>query len=74
MATPNQRALAILDALLNTTSTVSQRNRVLAAFGSAENYIRIMFALTKNTVKQYENQAAKEATEAQVEVDFTETP
>lgn len=33
MATPNQRALSIVEALINSASTASQRDRISAAFG-----------------------------------------
>lgn len=72
MATPAQRAISALDAQLNTVSTVTQRQRVVAAFGSAENYIRALLDYTKNQVKVYENIAAKEATQAAVDNGFAE--
>lgn len=74
MATPAQRAVSVLDALLNTTSTVTQRQRLVAAFGTPENFLRMMREVTMNQVKLYENMVAKEATQTAVDNDFAETP
>lgn len=72
MATPNQRAVIILEALLNTSSTLEQRNRLLAAYGSSEAWLKELFLITKNRIKHYENLTAKEATDTAVDADFTE--
>lgn len=40
MATPNQRAIAVCDALVNGTSTAEQRQRLLAAFGTAPDFMQ----------------------------------
>lgn len=74
MATPNQRAIAIIDALLNATSSASIRQRVSLAFGSPEAFLRVLRDVTTNQVKVYENLVAKEATQAAVDADFEETP
>lgn len=53
MPTPNQRAISICDALVNTTSTAGQRQRLLAAFGSAPEFIQairefVLFRITSS--------------------------
>lgn len=74
MATPTQRAVSILDALLNNTSSVAQRQRLTAAFGTPENYLSALREFTLNQVKLRENQVAKEATQMAVDTDFPEAP
>lgn len=74
MATPTQRAVSILDALLNNTSSVAQRQRLTAAFGTPENYLGALREFTLNQVKLRENQVAKEATQMAVDTDFPEAP
>lgn len=76
MATPNQRAIAICDAIVNGTSTTGQRQRLLNAFGTAPDFIqaireyvliRIASAEAAGPVTQ-----AKTAAEASVAADFQE--
>lgn len=78
MATLNQRAIAICDALVNGTATTEQRQRVLAAFGSAEQFIRETRQYVLNRLEVHESQAPVSAARQQVvdgiKTDFTEAP
>lgn len=78
MATFNQRAISICDALVNGTATVEQRQRVLAAFGSAENFLRDIRRHVLGHVQHHEAQAgvasAWQAASASVDSGFTEQP
>ncbi len=78
MPTVNQRAIAIVDAIINTTSTAGQRSRVVAAFDTAETLLAEVRALITDRVKAYESQAsviaAKTTSDAAVASGFTEAP
>lgn len=78
MATPNQRAIAICDALVNGTSTAGQRQRVLDAFGTATDFIQVIREFVLHRVTESEAQApvaqAKDAVTASVAADFQELP
>lgn len=54
MATPNQRAIALLEALLNRTPSTEVRNRVLAAYGSPEEFIDSVYGQVRHRVKSHE--------------------
>lgn len=78
MATPNQRAVAIIDALVNGTSTAPQRQRMLAAYGSAETFIQEVREAALTRIRNTEAAAPVAAARQQVEVDvnaaFPEAP
>lgn len=78
MATVNQRAIAICDALVNGTSTADQRQRILAAFGSADSFIketrRWVLSSLINTEASAPVTAARQLVEQDIATDFAETP
>lgn len=61
MATPAQNAIAVLDALVDGTSTVAQRQRTVAAFGSAEAYLQSVRQFTKQRINSTERRAARQS-------------
>lgn len=78
MPTPNQRAIAICDALVNATSTVGQRQRLLAAFGSAPEFIQairefVLYRITNSEAAAPVAQAQSTAANS-VTADFQEIP
>lgn len=78
MATANQRAIAICDALVNGTSTADQRQRVLAAFGSAEQFIRDIRRYVLERVQGTEEAMpvaqARQSVADDINTDFAESP
>lgn len=78
MATYNQRAIAICDALVNGTSTADQRQRVLAAYGTAENFVREVRRSILGRLSMFEGevpmQQARNAVEQDIATDFIEAP
>lgn len=78
MATANQRAIAICDAIVNGTSTTGQRQRLLAAFGTAPDFIQalrefVLFRITNAESAAPVAQAQSNAA-ASVLADFQEAP
>lgn len=78
MATPNQRAISICDALVNGTSTTGQRQRLLDAFGTASEFIQairefVLFRITNSEAAAPVAQA-QSAAAASVTNDFQEAP
>jgi hypothetical protein len=61
MATPAERATAILNALVDGTATVGQRQRVLATFGDAETLLRVVRRTIKQRILRTEESAARAA-------------
>lgn len=78
MATVNQRAAAIADALVNGTSSAGQRQRLLAAFGNADGFIQELrhFILTRisNTEAAGPVATARSSVENDVSAAFPESP
>jgi hypothetical protein len=88
MATTTQRAIAILDALLNGTATASQRQRLLDAYlfqlstlkpnATVADAAALLINDTRHAVlirlKAFESSAAVNAASTQVETDFAEIP
>lgn len=74
MPTPLQRATAICDALVNTTATTQQKQRVQAAFGTADAFLREVRQFVISRVQQHEETSAREATRNQVLADYNEAP
>lgn len=88
MATYTARAVAVLDALVNGTSTATQRQRVLDAYlyqvqkanpaatnaDAAAALIADLRGLVLSRLKDNEARAAAAATYAQVDADFPDAP
>jgi hypothetical protein len=78
MATPNQRAISICDALVNGVSTAGQRQRVLAAFGTAPDFLVEIRRFVLNRVISTEAAAPVAQAESQVSIavaaEFQEAP
>lgn len=88
MATPTQRCVSIIDALLNSVSTTTQRNRVLDAYlqpmlildptatagDAAKVMLKEVYDLILSRIEANETRAAIAATAAQVKTDFPITP
>lgn len=58
MPTPAERAIAILDAVVDGTSTPAQRQRAVAAFGDAETFIRVVRRAIHQRILRKETAAA----------------
>lgn len=78
MATLPVRAGQVLDALLNRTTTAAQKNEVLAAFGTASEWMAELRGLTLDRIKLTQTQAQKQTVDATVSTDintrYAETP
>lgn len=74
MPTPQQRGVAILDAVLNASSTPAQRQRAVTAFGSADNFVREIRQFLISRIMQHEEAAGRVAARNLVDTDFTELP
>jgi hypothetical protein len=78
MATANQRAVAICDAIVNGTSTADQRQRVLSAFGSADVFLKEVRRWVLGNLILHEAdaliRAAQQGVENDIASDFTEAP
>lgn len=89
MATANQRAISIVDALVNGTSTTNQRNRISAAFGEnlpagssssdiSQNFLTLLRGYVMQKVEDFEARAsvasAKATVAADVATSFPEAP
>lgn len=78
MATAQQRAIAILDAVLNSTSTVTQQNRAAAVFGSAANLVREVRNMVISRIYAIESAADKQTIDqnkqTEVASSFPESP
>lgn len=81
MATPVQRSVTIVDALLNRTATAQERQRLLAAFAGlvegqattdaiARAFLATVRHFVLENVRRHESQSATAA----VNTDFAETP
>lgn len=78
MPTPQLRAAAICDALVNGTSTAEQRQRVLDAFGTPADFLQVIREFVLHRITESEIQApvaqAKGVVAASVAADFQEMP
>lgn len=54
MATANQRAITIVEAAMNRPLTPAVRNRILAAFGSSEEFLDSVIGTIRHRVKMHE--------------------
>jgi len=70
MATINQRALSLLEALLNAPPTLEQRQEVLAAFGSAEGFVMELYNYAKTRVKASRRRANQAAVDQAVDSEY----
>lgn len=78
MATAAARASSILDSLLNRAATAGERQRILAAFGTAEAWLKDLREHTLDRLKITESRtnvlAAEQTVATEVSATFAETP
>jgi hypothetical protein len=74
VATANQRAIAIIENIINQPSTTEQRAELLAAFGDATTFIASVRAFILQSVRDSRKVSALATVSSSVDTDYPEAP